>query len=508
MTLRLLPSVSVRHDAALRSSFSAQSGISLISTAILVVVIGLLLASVARYYEVWTTFDTKTETREHLQLIQASLRDYVAHEGRYPCPASLTQPVDTATFGLEVTSTGCASGSYPGTFTASGREGRIVRTGAVPTRTLNLPDEFGFDSYGNRFVYALTAQFGEPGTDPGADEGAITVIDNAGNAATNVPDNIVQLVLSMGPDDNGAYYRSGLLRSPCNPALKSGQNCDFNANATFINTLSKSTNETSKLTSIVTYTANSEPTCNQPGGAQPYNVSFLVDTSGSMYERGACPASLGSNCSRIDVAHWAMRRVVMARIQSSLPEPARQQSQSPSEPKTGNTSITGFVATNSASRVRPHLNGSLFYDPTSDTDTTTAPDDKLLDIGGQLEDRLETMCPSGNTPLGIHIDAIAGHMGTAEADRPNKITVISDGYSNNGEDPQSVANRLKSQYPNTQVDIIDVAGNPGLRSVAETTGGKYYVTSDPDSLLEALYNSAGVCSPANLYVPVDKKNCD
>jgi len=33
----------------------------------------------------------------------------------------------------------------------------VIRIGSVPTRALNLPDEFMYDSYGSRFLYAVSA---------------------------------------------------------------------------------------------------------------------------------------------------------------------------------------------------------------------------------------------------------------------------------------------------------------------------------------------------------------
>jgi Ca-activated chloride channel homolog len=118
------------------------------------------------------------------------------------------------------------------------------------------------------------------------------------------------------------------------------------------------------------------------------------------------------------------------------------------------------------------------------------------------------MCPSGETPLGIHIQALADRLGDGDEERPNRITVISDGVSNNGTDPIQVAKSIHEKYPHLQVDIIDVSGNPGLRNIASITGGAYYHTDDPDELLKALYVSAGVCgsySPPN--PPADKPGC-
>jgi Mg-chelatase subunit ChlD len=118
------------------------------------------------------------------------------------------------------------------------------------------------------------------------------------------------------------------------------------------------------------------------------------------------------------------------------------------------------------------------------------------------------MCPSGATPLGTHIQVVADKLGDGTEDRPNKITVISDGVSNNGIDPVKAARNLIKKYPNLQVDIIDVEGTPSLRQVADITGGKYFRTDNPDALLESLQSSIGLCEPPPPSTPpTDKRGC-
>jgi hypothetical protein len=125
------------------------------------------------------------------------------------------------------------------------------------------------------------------------------------------------------------------------------------------------------------------------------------------------------------------------------------------------------------------------------------------------DDKLTNMCPTGGTPLGVHIDALAQNLmkGRQPTDE-GKSVVISDGYSNIGESPDKVAKRLHKTYPNLKVDIIDVVGNPDLQSVSDTTGGKYVQAIDGESVLDTLLNLSGNCKTYTPPPPaVDKKGC-
>ena len=149
------------------------------------------------------------------------------------------------------------------------------------------------------------------------------------------------------------------------------------------------------------------------------------------------------------------------------------------------------------------FNDITFDDPTADG--YVAPDDAT--VVNKLEDELKQLCPSGSTPLGAHLNQLAIKLGNGTAERPNKIAVISDGLSNVGADPVTIARQIKRDYPNLQVDIVDVGGNPSLRTIADITGGKYYSSDNPDELLGSLYSLTGICKPHTPTEPVDQKYC-
>ncbi len=484
-----------------------QSGITLISMAIFIVVTGIVITVGIRLYNTWNGYQAQTITVEGLEKIQSALHTFLLENGRYPCPAPLDAPLDSTRFGVEAN---CTTGAAvaAGTFQSQGRNGRLVRTGSVPVRNLGIDDEYIADGYRHRYIYSVTEAYADHlNPVPEGDSGAIFVRDSNNNPSTSTDGNLVQLVYSMGWDKNGAYSINGALQQPCNNALASGENCDFFNNALFINTINKSSKTDDPFVTRVSYRPSKTiVSCVETSPVPPRDVVFLVDTSGSMNEPVAnCPASIGSPCRRIDIAHWAMRRLVPARIKANSRITGDQA-------VAGTTALTGFApgtdgGSTSAYLVETRLGNIIIDDPQAPG--YQEPDFEQLT--SNLEDKLKTMCGHGATPLGVHLDALAKRLQDGDDIQPKKIIVVSDGQSNRGETPLSVANKIINnyQYKNLQIDIIDVTGeNANMQAVTDLTGGAYYNPESADEFLQALYNASGVCGPLdNLDEPEDNLYC-
>ncbi|GAB3326637.1 vWA domain-containing protein [Haliea atlantica] len=462
------------------------AGYSLIATAMMILAVGFMMPVGLHLHHVWKEKKRQTEILREMTDNEHALRSFMAEHGRYPCPAPLDAQPDTGTFGREV-SDDCTASDHPGTFRADGRGGRMVRIGALPTRSMNIADEDALDPWGHRYVYAVTELYATEEAPFDKDMGAITVVDGDENSASSSDGNLVHLLLSQGPDPRGAYNRYGNLVEPCAVGTPAGENCEFDA--TFANTVSRSYgDEVASFTHRLTYQTVSLPTtCTERiaeavtgDGAgldaetfpMPGDIAYLVDTSGSMGsgETTNCPPEMKPFCTRIDIARWALRRVVPARIKQ---QKEMVESGEPSQ----ETELTGFI-TNQAieSRIRSSLRNISIDDP------------------DRLEPRIQRMCPSGSTPLGAHIGALADRLGNGTDERPNAVLVISDGLSNMGINPINAAHRIASTYPNLQVHIIDVKGNPSLARVAEITGGKYFLARQSELLLSALNTLSGICT--------------
>ncbi len=498
--------------STLSKRFACQKGFSLIAMALFLMATGLFIVAGSKIYDSWDRYRSAAETQESLKYIQSALQSYFSYNGRYPCPAPLDAPLDSGAFGREV-SNDCTAGAIPGTERAQGRDGRWVRTGAVPVRTLNIPEKYSHDSYDSRFIYSVTEMYAVEGSAVDGEQGAIRIVDSNGNNATEIDGNVVQIVYSMGWDTNGAYNINGVNLAPCDPAARSGENCDFDTDATFLNTPSKSTRPDANTFFVhsMTYVPNRHIiTCEEAnaGLVRPRDTSFLVDSSGSMGSTAGsrmCPANM-PGCSRIDVARWALRRVMPAHIFSkSLDDEA------------GETAMTGFVGYDRIQNVRNNLHNIAFDDPNDANYQPYEGDQEVLD---ELDRRLEepSMCPSGLTPLGLHLQGLAERLKDkaladiargGDVDRPSKITVLSDGLNTNGTDPERMIASWRAESPpvNIQVDIVDMVGNSSLKEISRLTGGKYYRSDNPQALLDDLYDSIGICSSYTPTVPVDKRGC-
>lgn len=415
--------------------------------------------------------------------VDLALQRYVSENGRYPCPAPLSAPLDDAAFGREV-STDCSAGDFAGTTRAAGRGGRMIRTGAVPVRSLNIPDDRQVDGWGHRYVYSVTENYASADAPLRQNEGAIEVRDGGGFEASAEPSNVMYVLMSPGEDGRGAWTVDGAQVELCVSGTKAGVNCAHQGR--FMNSIfSSNANDQQRLTSTMLYRA---PPVVKPceddgsGNGAPGNIAYLADTSGSMSESANCPASLRNQCNRMDVAHWALRRVVPARLAQERDRP---------EDERGDTKLTGFV------------NASGDYNTTS-----RQIGNPLISQDNQVDQRIDGLCPSGNTPLGVHIRVLAEGLGQGTPQRPNAILVISDGLSNRGEDPVATARWMQQNYPNTQVHILDVTGTPSLAQVAEITGGRYIPSQDGEKLLESMMKLSGLCETYEPPVPpVDKPAC-
>ena len=124
--------------------------------AILAVVAGGVLGIVATQDE----RNSRQVTQERLDSIEAALRRHAFLTQSLPCPARGNVAVTNADFGNAMAD---ANGLCTDLTTIADPDGMVdvgagneeVRIGTVPTRTLNLPDAYMTDGWGDRFTYAM-----------------------------------------------------------------------------------------------------------------------------------------------------------------------------------------------------------------------------------------------------------------------------------------------------------------------------------------------------------------
>ncbi|MFH1157994.1 MAG: hypothetical protein V1721_03805 [Pseudomonadota bacterium] len=103
-----------------------------------------------------------------------------------------------------------------------------VRRGTVPFRTLNLPEEFSEDGYGMKIDYAVTEPLAVSGTYD-KNSGGVAVVDGNGNTLVEPAGSAHFVMVSHGPDKQGATTRQGKMGVPCPAGNLDTENCNTSA---------------------------------------------------------------------------------------------------------------------------------------------------------------------------------------------------------------------------------------------------------------------------------------
>lgn len=217
------------------------AGFTMVEISVVLLILGLLSYFSSTLFLTYFKKLTLQETESKITEIVAAINEFVEINGRYPCVAQPFLLTNNANFGFEIGADGvndCTTApNANGTLQNGG-----VRIGAVPIRTIGLPDDYSYDAWGNRFTYAVTenlatiANFDRNG-------GVITVIDSGGNASVSPPPGNTShyVVISHGEDGSGAIPAEAVARSACPGAGQlDGENCDNDA--TFRSTILRSYN--------------------------------------------------------------------------------------------------------------------------------------------------------------------------------------------------------------------------------------------------------------------------
>lgn len=145
-------------------------------------------------------------TVQKLETIEKARRGFMAAYGRLPCPASGTQGVGEANFGVEAATPGTCNGGAPAADMLPGAapNDNIVG-GVVPVRTLGLPDDYAFDEYGRMITYVADRRATSCTACKALAGGSIEIQDTAGT----VLENVMAVYISHGPDGHGAFPAQG-----------------------------------------------------------------------------------------------------------------------------------------------------------------------------------------------------------------------------------------------------------------------------------------------------------
>ena len=150
---------------------------SLVESAVVIAVAGSVIGGGLKAYQA-TNPKVKSDLKK-MEAIEKSLQQFFTTNGRLPFPAHPTQGPSTANYLVEyrdsaynatqehyahdngaMTAGGNAQNKCIFTNTTACNPGDFVLWGVVPTRTLGLPDDYAYDSYGHNFEYVMHSAVG------------------------------------------------------------------------------------------------------------------------------------------------------------------------------------------------------------------------------------------------------------------------------------------------------------------------------------------------------------
>ncbi len=216
------------------------SAFTLIEVAVVLAIGAFLVVGVTKLSTNYLENSRYEDTARKMDKITQALQRYFDINGTLPCPASLTAAPDKSSFGLAACRVLAHGASSPGTYIVNGPDGKRVRIGAIPARTLNISDDMMFDGWNRRITYAITRGI-LPSGDNEPLEGAIGLEDSNGHPAFMPEESLPYLIVSHGPNGLGAYTYSGKLYKSCVTSSVEGKNCDHSNNI-FAITMNKSSN--------------------------------------------------------------------------------------------------------------------------------------------------------------------------------------------------------------------------------------------------------------------------
>jgi prepilin-type N-terminal cleavage/methylation domain-containing protein len=205
-------------------------GFSLVEMAIVMCVIAVVAGAALVMSNAQQEKNKYEVTKERIDVIVAALKQQGEAGGFLLCPASLSVLETSTSFGV---ATDCSAAVVAGVMEL-GASPDAVRVGAVPVRSLNLPNNTAYDGWGNRFTYMVVKNLALNSSTALSDyvtsstNNVIQVLDAGGNQSMPATTNDVTsfVVISHGKDGIGATNRKGVVVTACDATTKDGENCD------------------------------------------------------------------------------------------------------------------------------------------------------------------------------------------------------------------------------------------------------------------------------------------
>ena len=227
-----------------------EQGFSLIELAVVIGIISLILGFGLSMANDAIKAAKRVNTQQRLATVQEAIEHYIRVNGYLPCPADRALTPNSPNFGIEQrTGAACNSGG-PGLVHIAAilhySDGFI---GAVPIRTLGLPDSYAADAWGGKLTYAASgsyianpASYQAPSVAMAVYRGDRTgthymLSTQQGLGTSQGGPTATYVVISHGPDQRGAFPLYGsAVAIPCGNSNRNDvENCD-DSNVVFYDT--------------------------------------------------------------------------------------------------------------------------------------------------------------------------------------------------------------------------------------------------------------------------------
>lgn len=263
---------------------SKSLGYTLVEMAIALMIVGAFLAAAIQIYAQYKNAQVTEKTQTSISRASTAIFEFKNANGRFPCPSPIKESRNSPNYGHEtdcadpnigtaaVVNPGeCLNGTigpnnYDGICveasnrTISGVNPR-VRMGAIPFRELQIDEDDTIDGYGSRLIYVVTEDMAVASTFKDS-RAAIELRDGNGNVLSGGDQSVAFMVISPGPNMNGAVSREGNVTG-CNAAanMLDAENCrDFasTTNTQAVYAMDLTSSGTNQFDDVVEYFVPSE----------------------------------------------------------------------------------------------------------------------------------------------------------------------------------------------------------------------------------------------------------
>jgi len=206
-----------------------QRAFTLLELSIVLTLIGVLLGTGLVMMTASIQATQYNATVKRMDDIEKALLNYAVANNRIPCPSGLTLLSTDANYGIEAANKGSCWGGTPA---ASFKAASNTVEGGVPTRALQLTDDYMYDGWGRRIRYAVdiayTAANSLPTTavcsPPTPNAAAISIKDASGTTARST--RAAYALISHGSNGHGAYTANGVTLTMGSLSTDKLRNCN------------------------------------------------------------------------------------------------------------------------------------------------------------------------------------------------------------------------------------------------------------------------------------------